>query len=181
MQRRVGFCAGFFKQRGKRMEVKLNSKKMGITPSASLNNRRMFARVGLVCVVLWALSGCAVLQPEDGDKWRQSQHPELKDRAEKRWGALIKGDFETAYTFSSPDFRAVVSLQQYRSKFGRALSWRLARVVNVSYDEPTVATVSVEVAYRTSLPGIVGEMIETQSLISEKWVYKNRQWWYTAN
>lgn len=138
-------------------------------------------QAGLACVVLLAVSGCVALQPEDSEKWRQSQHPALKDRAEKRWDALIKGNFEKAYTFTSPDFRAVVSSQQYRGKFGRALSWRLARVVNVSYDAPTVATVSVEVTYRASLPGTGGEMIETQSLISEKWIYKNREWWYTAN
>lgn len=156
-------------------------KKWGWPPVFNVGNRRSFAQAGLACVVLWALSGCVTLQPEDSEKWRQSQQPVLKDRAEERWGALIKGDFEKAYTFSSPDFRAVVSAQQYRGKFGRALSWRLARVVNVSYDAPTVATVSVEVTYRASLPGTGGEMIETQSLISEKWIYKNREWWYTAN
>lgn len=144
-------------------------------------SRSVFTRAGLACVALWALSGCAVLQPNDGEQWQESQRPVLTARAEARWGALIKGDFEKAYTFSSPDFRAVVSAQQYRGKFGRALSWRLARVVNVSYDAPTVATVSVEVTYRASLPGTGGETIETQSLNSEKWIYKDREWWYTAN
>ena len=147
----------------------------------SVSSRRSFVVAGLAYAMLFALPGCATLEPEESEKWRESQHPVLKARAEARWDALIKGDFEKAYTFSSPDFRGVVSAQQYRGKFGRALSWRLARVVNVSYDAPTVATVSVEVTYRASLPGTGGETIETQSRISEKWIYKNREWWYTAN
>jgi hypothetical protein len=32
-RRRDDFCAGFFNQRGDRMEVKLNNEKMGMAPS----------------------------------------------------------------------------------------------------------------------------------------------------
>jgi hypothetical protein len=136
---------------------------------------------GLAFATLTALSGCATLQPEDSEKWRESQRPVLIERAEARWNALIKGDIEKAYTFTTPDYRAVVSAQQYRGKYGRVADWRVARVVNVSYDVPTVAAVSVEVTYRVGIPGAGGELIETQKSISEKWIYKDREWWYIAN
>jgi hypothetical protein len=144
-------------------------------------SRSVFTRAGLACVALWALSGCAALQPNSGEQWQESQRPVLAARAEARWGALIKGDIENAYMYTTPEYRAVVNLQQYKGKYGRVLDWRGARVVDISYDVPTVATVSVEVTYRVDLPGAGGELIETQKTISEKWMYKNREWWYTSN
>jgi len=145
------------------------------------SNRRSLTVAGLAFATLTALSGCATLQPEDSEKWRESQRPVLIERAEARWNALIKGDIEKAYTFTTPDYRAVVSAQQYRGKYGRVADWRVARVVNVSYDVPTVAAVSVEVTYRVGIPGAGGELIETQKSVSEKWIYKDREWWYIAN
>lgn len=144
-------------------------------------SRSAFAWAGLACVALWALSGCAALQPKDGEQWQESQRPVLIARAEARWGALIKGDVEKAYSYTTPEYRAVVSLQHYRGKYGRVLNWRMARAVDVSYDDLTVATVSVEVTYRVDLPGKSGEMIETQKAITEKWIYKDREWWYTSD
>lgn len=147
----------------------------------SVSSRRSFIVAGLACAMLAALPGCATLEPEESEKWRESQRPVLKARAEARWGALIKGDIENAYTYTTPEYRAVVNPQQYKGKYGRVLDWRGARVVDISYDVPTVATVSVEVTYRVDLPGRGGELIETKKAISEKWIYKNREWWYTSN
>jgi len=147
----------------------------------SVSKRRSLVMAGLAYAILSALPGCATLQPEESEKWRESQRPVLKARAEARWGALIKGDIEKAYTYTTPEYRAVVNLQQYKGKYGRVVDWRGARVVDISYDVPTVATVSVEVTYRVDLPGTGGELIETQKAISEKWIYKNREWWYTSN
>lgn len=147
----------------------------------SVGSRRSFIVAGLAYAMLSALPGCATLEPEESEKWRESQRPVLKARAEARWGALIKGDIEKAYTYTTPEYRAVVNLQQYKGKYGRVVDWRGARVVDIGYDVPTVASVSVEVTYRVDLPGTGGELIETKKAISEKWIYKNREWWYTSN
>jgi hypothetical protein len=136
---------------------------------------------GLAALGAVALPGCATPQPEFSEAWQHTQRDVLKHRAEARWAALIKGDIEAAYAFTTPAYRSVVSAQQYRGKYGRVANWRMARVVKVSYDDPAVAAVSVEVTYRISLPGSAGEVVETQKLISEKWIYKNRDWWYTAD
>ena len=147
----------------------------------SVSSRRSFVVAGLAFAMLSALPGCATLEPEESEKWRESQRPVLKARAEARWGALIKGDIESAYMYTTPEYRAVVNLQQYKGKYGRVVDWRGARVVDIGYDVPTVASVSVEVTYRVDLPGTGGELIETKKAISEKWIYRNREWWYTSN
>ncbi len=139
----------------------------------------------MACVVALSLAACATvptdLKPSDSEQWREYQRPVLMARAEARWDALIKGDLEKVYAYTTPEYRTVVSLQQDKGKYGRVLSWRMARAVNVSYDAPTVATVSVEVTYRVDLPGTGGEMIETQKAITEKWIYTDREWWYTSS
>lgn len=144
-------------------------------------NRMAVSMATLLCAASLFLSGCAMLEPEGSEKWQEAQRKELATRAEDRWNALIKGDFEKVYSYTSPEYRSVVSLQQYKGKYGRSVDWRMARVANVSYDGPAVATVSVEVTYRVGLPRSGGEVIETQKAIFEKWIYKDREWWFTSN
>jgi hypothetical protein len=133
----------------------------------------------LMVAGLAAVSGCA-LTPEDSERWRESQRPILKERAEARWAGLIKGDAEVAYSYFSPAYRGVVSLQQYKGGLGSAVNWRLARVKDIRYDSPEVASVSVEVAYRFALPLSGGEEIESVRIQDEKWQYGDGGWWYTS-
>lgn len=136
---------------------------------------------GFVVALVSALmiSACATA-PADNDAWRDSQRSVLKQRAEARWQMLIEGDFKEAYGFLSPDYRSVVNLQQYKKKFGRSIDWRLARVDDIRYDSPTVATVLVKLTYATDLPGARGELIQNTREMPEKWLYKDGGWWYTS-
>lgn len=136
---------------------------------------------GFVVVLVSALlvSACATV-PADNEDWRGSQRPVIKQKAESRWTAMIEGDVKTAYEYLSPDYRSVVSLQQYKKKFGAAVAWRLARVDDIRYDSPTVATVLVKLTYETDLPGARGELIQSTREMQEKWLYKDGGWWYTS-
>jgi hypothetical protein len=153
----------------------------GIYLFHGLSNRVAISIASLACVVSLFLTGCATPQPVGSEQWKESQRAVLTERAEGRWNALIKGDIDKVYTYTSPEYRSVVSLQQYKGKYGHVITWRMAKVGNVSYDDSTVATVSVEVTYRVDVPGTGGEAIETQKAVSEKWIYKDREWWYTSN
>ena len=139
------------------------------------------ANTFLVSLLLFSFAGCAPMRPEDNQDWYQSQKPILMARSQARWQALIQGDIASAYAFTSPDYRAVVNLQQYKGKYGKAVNWLMAKPEAVHYDEPTVATVSVEVRYRVELPGMAGKPFESQRDISEKWIYKDQGWWYTTH
>jgi hypothetical protein len=133
----------------------------------------------LALFVAAVLSACA-LTPADSDAWRNSQRPLLTQRVEARWEGLITGDLHKAYSYMSPAYRAVVSLQQFGGKYGRVLNWRVARVADIRYDAPTVASVSVEVTYQVSPPGSSGSLIENKSVLTEKWLYMDGGWWYTT-
>lgn len=130
------------------------------------------------CWVAFSLAGCAT-DPADSASWQERQTERLSTRAEARWDAIIKGEIDRAYLFLSPEYRSVVSLQQYKVKFGRTLEWRMAHTERVRYDDPNVASVFMEVFYRTYLPGAKGEPYESKKILTEKWLFKDGEWWYT--
>lgn len=143
--------------------------------SYGLHHRFFIATIAAM-VLGFGLAGCA--STPDDVAWKESQSRNLKMRAEARWDAVIKGDLEKAYTFMSPDYRNVVSLQQFRSRLGRTVEWRMARADDIRYDSPTVASVMMGVTYRTSLPGAQGKQFENSRTLTEKWLYKDGEWWY---
>ena len=146
----------------------------------SLNRGALIARIASVALGASLVAGCVSVSPEDSETWRASQQPVLMQRAETRWNALIKGDYEAAYEFLSPAQRSVVSLQQYKRSIGGAVQWRVAKVDDIRYDLPTVAAVSVAVTYRFVPPGSGGKEVESVRQMQEKWLYKDGVWWYTA-
>lgn len=102
----------------------------------------------------------------------------LKERVLARWQALIKGDFEAAYQFETPAYRAIFTPSQFRYQFGNQTLWRLANVMNIHYDDPIVARVQVEVAYRYVEPDKSREMLNLTHQVGEIWLRKEGQWWH---
>lgn len=126
------------------------------------------------------MSGCAALRaPDDISKatpdWLEAQKPLIAERAEARWKALIAGDFDTAYRFFSPEYRAVFSLQQFRAKFGTAVVWNFARAKSVKYDDSNVAHVLIQVEYEAPV-GL--QSVKGVREMAEKWLYSTESEWY---
>lgn len=149
----------------------------------SISSIRGFAAVG--CIFLASalmMSGCSTVgAPTDitqaSPEWLEAQKPQIAERAEARWKALIKGDFDTAYMYLTPEYRSVFSAQQFRSRFGGAVAWKLARVASVEYDRSNVAQVVVEVEYSAS-----AGMHEVRGVrqMKERWVYTVGSGWYKS-
>lgn len=123
------------------------------------------------------LTGCAAPVPEDSESWRSSQRERLIERAEARWQALIANDFEKAYRFQSPGYRAVASVQQFRGSFGSAVAWRAAKAKNVEYDELTSARVFVALEYASS---VGGKEYLSVKMLPEQWLFGDGDWWYVS-
>jgi hypothetical protein len=101
---------------------------------------------------------------------------ELRTRVEARWAALIAGDFDRAYEFQTPAYRKIYTAQQFRARFGEALRWKQARVVEIALKQPEVATVAVEVEYGFSVSG--RGMMEDKVVDTETWLRVDGQWWH---
>lgn len=133
-------------------------------------------------VACMSLSGCAGLRaPDDvaraSPEWLETQKPRIAERAEARWKALIAGDLDAAYQFSSPEYRSVFSLQQFRAKFGTAVVWNLARVKSVKYDDSNVAQVVVQVEYQAPV-GL--QSVKGVREMTENWLYSTGSEWYIS-
>jgi len=140
-------------------------------------------RRALAGLCLLSLVGCAGMQsvetsldPEQG--WTEQVQRQLAERVQARWDAMIAGDYEKAYSFQTPDYRSVFSLQQYRGGFGSAVVWKSARVQSTQYDESHMASVSVAVEYE-ALVSLAGNMRSVR-VMAEKWLYSDGVWWYIS-
>jgi len=124
-------------------------------------------RIALASLLSIALAGCASLQtkPEDA----------VTQRANARWQALVKGDLEAAYNYSSPGFRAVVDLGGFKGRTGIAGRWLDAQVARVECDLPTRCKAVVRIEYSTLIPGKSKVKMDTH--IDETWLLEDGQWW----
>ena len=93
-------------------------------------------RRALVAAAALGVAGCAF----------QSKAPEqdVQERAQARWDALVKRDFERAWTYTDPAFRARVPQADYKARFGAGGAWKEAKVTSVTC-EPERCLVRVRV------------------------------------
>lgn len=101
----------------------------------------------------------------------------LEERVNARWGALIKGDYAAAYEMELPSYRKANTFEKYRGEFGDAVTWRLAKVAEVSYDGASKAKVSVSVEFTARMASGRPETIQNE--IREIWVRRDGQWWHS--
>jgi len=113
-----------------------------------------------------------------GERASQPAEELVSQRAGARWQALIKQDYDAAYQYLSPGERSLTSLELYKKRsFGRALSWQSADVAAVAC-ESDVCSVDIRVSYVYF--GQMKEMMgqSTESLLHERWLQVDGQWWF---
>ena len=132
------------------------------------------ARVGVVGAAL-VLAACASAPRDhsvDGYAGK-SLEEQVKERAAKRWEALIRGDLETAYGYFSKATRETYPIELYRTKM-RPGRWRDAKVDSVKCTDglcEVVVTVTID---HTRLKGIV-------TPVAERWIVQDGVAWYVYN
>ena len=119
---------------------------------------------GLVAALLLSASaGCATLDLRDDDVV-------VKQRAQARWDALVKGDTKAAYEYLSPGSRAALGLDAYAGSL-RMGFWKSAKV-----DSVTCATKDNCEAHVTIEYEFQGR--RTKTPLTETWIREDSQWWY---
>jgi len=107
---------------------------------------------------------------------RAAEERQLSERVRKRWEALVKRDFATAYTYETPEYRKENSVQRFGAQFGSLVRWHMATVKEVRYDREDEATVKIMLDYSFDLP--TDETARTTSVIREQWVRIDDSWWH---
>jgi hypothetical protein len=124
-------------------------------------------------------AGCA-----SGPTWDDKQRGVLEQRVRERWHALVARDFEKAWEYCSPAYRARFSKQLYVKKFSYGVKWELTGVEIVNYDgAAAVASVVVRVmsepTKQTSSASVAIGAIPTT--LRERWIFAEGRWWFSAN
>ena len=136
--------------------------------------------VGVVFATFFVvLAGCSGVQTLS-----EQQRTALEDRVTERWQALEAREFEQAWEYTSPAYRAIFPKQLYRKKFSYAVTWELTGVKVVNYDaSAAVASVVVRVMSEpTKRTSTASELIgATPTSVRERWIFTDGQWWFSAN
>jgi len=116
------------------------------------------------------LTACATAPESTGNS--------IAERAQDRWDALLAGDFATAYAFYSPGYRSSSSMIDLALKIrSRRVQWVSAEYQDHSCNE-RVCTVNFMVGFKVIKPVRGLSVWESSSLVDEKWVKTEGQWWY---
>jgi len=136
------------------------------------------ARVGLV-ISLVLLTACA-----SGPRWTEAEQAALEERARERWATLEARDFGATWEFNSPAYKAVFPRELYVQRFSYAVEWELTEIEVLNYDRhaavaSVVARVMSKPTKQTSSASVA--IGATASIISERWIYADGEWWFSAN
>ena len=104
----------------------------------------------------------------------------LAERVEARWAALAKGDFKAAYAYTLPSYRQTHSFEQFASRFGGAVTWRVATVQAIRCDTPQAARVRLALEYEY-VPSWGGEAEKLVTRLHETWLDREGEWWLSVS
>jgi len=96
------------------------------------------------------------------------------ERAQARWNALVERNFEAAYPFLTPGYRAVVPVGTYRRQSTGPAQWEGAKAQSAKC-EAARCVVTVEITFRIGLPGHADRVSSTY--VDEIWVLEDGQWY----
>jgi hypothetical protein len=120
----------------------------------------------LAAVAAMALAGCATM----------AAPPEkvVEQRAAAYWKARVAGDYGRAYELSTPAYRKLHTVEEFRKQFGSGVAVQSAEPVNVTC-EPEKCVVRIKIGATPALLGMNLGTIATH--LSETWLLEDGQWW----
>jgi hypothetical protein len=138
-------------------------------------------KIGLTGVA-FLIAACAGVPREQSGVQREhsvavyagkSIEDQVKERATKRWEALIRGDLDTAYSYFSRATKETYPIELYRTRM-RPGMWREVKVDSVKCTDG-LCEVSVIVNFdHARLKGIV-------TPVAERWIVQDGLAWYVYN
>jgi hypothetical protein len=113
---------------------------------------------------LGVLSGCASLS-------NKSDEDVVKERAQARYDALIKGNIRDAWQFTAPTYRQRVSAEGYQSVMGGVGNWKKAEVSSVNCEEDRCEVIGM-ITYN-----IARLNMENVIPLTDVWIKTDGKWW----
>ncbi len=124
-------------------------------------------RMSFICIAA-VFGGCA------GTMF-SSPEVQVQQRAADRLRTQVAGDFDKMYGFYAPGFREVVSQEAFNARFGNAVKWVDAEVIEVTCSESVKCSARVRVDYKPRVKGATNAQLSTY--FNETWQLDAGQWW----
>tara|TARA_R110001592_G_scaffold215025_2_gene468287 strand:+ start:57012 stop:57461 length:450 start_codon:yes stop_codon:yes gene_type:complete len=146
---------------------------------------RSFHSFSLAAIGAWLIVSMALVAGcTDNKELSEAEVAALELRVAERWQALAARDFEKAWEYTTPLYRASFPKHLYVKKFSYAVEWELTAVEVVNYDaRAAVASVVVRVMSKptkqTSAASIAVGPIPSN--LRERWIFTDGEWWFSAN
>jgi len=124
---------------------------------------RSVAVGGLLAGLVAGLAACGVLE-------RRAPQQVVKERAQARWDALVKGDVATAYGYLSPSSKALATPESYKNSIKLGF-WKSAVVEKVDCNTADSCETIAAIEYEFQ-----GRRVATP--LKETWIHEGSNWWY---
>jgi hypothetical protein len=136
------------------------------------NKTRKLASV-IISLVVMLLAACATTSPPTA-----LDEDAVEYRAQKRWDALLAGDYASAYAMYSPGYRSTASVTDFEIEIRlRRISWKSAEYK--SHDcEGNKCTVVFTVGYQVAAPVPGVNVYNGYDLAEDQWIKTGGEWWY---
>ena len=139
----------------------------------------MYNALRILLIAFFSVFNIAISQASDG-----FDESILKERVNSRWQSIIAHQFGKTYSYESPHYRQVFSKELHVNKFSPITRWDLTKITNITYHPETkMATVSIEITTQSimgSTSATIGAKKAVNTMIQEKWLFIDRQWWYIS-
>lgn len=139
----------------------------------------MFTKLGRLSVlaVILSVSACAVIQPKTDEE-------RVFQLAEKRQAALLAYDFKKAYTFMSPGYRELNTVEKLRSNYAGVYSWKSSEVLGATCEEDVCQVnvkVLVDIGLMQSTKTPDDERVLVPRVNRETWLKMDNKWWFSKS
>ena len=143
-----------------------------LMPTSAVPQLRRLMVLAMVLLAAVLAAACASVAPPTAQE-------QVRQRASQRWQLLMSKNMDAAHKFATPGFRAIVSADTYRLRFGAAPFWLAAEVVRVDCPAPDKCIATVRLDIKPVMLHSNAEKITTH--MEEIWLLEQGQWWILEN
>lgn len=136
----------------------------------------LIAVVGLIAI--GTFHGQRADNPVTASADQQQNDKEIvRQRALNRWNSIIEGDYDAAYMYETPSYRAVNDLKTFMTRFAGQVARNKVEVISVEYvdGQPELLEVTIKMDFQTL---VFGRVLESVNYDKESWTKLDGKWWY---
>ena len=138
-------------------------------PKTFAGRRLQAVLTALICIL--TVASCATTSKDNSDQV-------IPQRAQERWDALLAKDYAAAYAFATPGYRSSNSVTDFEIEVRSRRVLYTAAEYREHRCEDTVCTVKIAVNYRVVRPAPGVPEWKSSSVVEERWVFSEREWWF---